>query len=66
VKKLLYQFDTDTLPSVFDNVVAYDGGADHVCSYGGEFFLDALVAAVDVVHAVDDGFALGDERGQDE
>ena len=35
MKKLLYQFDTDTLPSVFDNVVAYDGGADHVCSYGG-------------------------------
>jgi hypothetical protein len=40
--------------------------AANVCSYGGEFFLDALVAAVDVVHAVDDGFALGDERGQDE
>jgi methylenetetrahydrofolate/methylenetetrahydromethanopterin dehydrogenase (NADP+) len=35
VKKLLYQFDTDTLPSVFDNVVGYDGGADHVCAYGG-------------------------------
>jgi len=35
VKKLLYQFDTDQQPSVFDNVVAYDGGADHVCAYGG-------------------------------
>ena len=35
MKKLLYQFDTDTLPSVFDNVVGYDGGADHVCAYGG-------------------------------
>jgi hypothetical protein len=35
MKKLLYQFDTDTLPAVFDNVVAYDGGADHVCAYGG-------------------------------
>jgi hypothetical protein len=35
VKKLLYQFDTDPLPSVFDNVVAYDGGADHVAAYGG-------------------------------
>jgi hypothetical protein len=35
MKKLLYQFDTDTLPSVFDNVVAYDGGADHVSAYGG-------------------------------
>jgi hypothetical protein len=34
-KKLLYQFDTDPLPAVFDNVVAYDGGADHVCAYGG-------------------------------
>jgi hypothetical protein len=34
VKKLLYQFDTDPLPAVFDNVVAYDGGADHVCAYG--------------------------------
>lgn len=30
VKKLLYQFDTDDTPSVFDSVVAYDGGADHV------------------------------------
>lgn len=35
MKKLLYQFDTDALPSVFDNVVAYDGGADHVGAYGG-------------------------------
>jgi methylenetetrahydrofolate/methylenetetrahydromethanopterin dehydrogenase (NADP+) len=35
MKKLLYQFDTDALPSVFDNVVGYDGGADHVCAYGG-------------------------------
>ena len=35
MKKLLYQFDTDLLPAVFDNVVAYDGGADHVGAYGG-------------------------------
>jgi hypothetical protein len=35
MKKLLYQFDTDALPSVFDNVVGYDGGADHITSYGG-------------------------------
>jgi methylenetetrahydrofolate/methylenetetrahydromethanopterin dehydrogenase (NADP+) len=35
VKKLLYQFDTDALPSVFDNVVGYDGGADHISAYGG-------------------------------
>jgi methylenetetrahydrofolate/methylenetetrahydromethanopterin dehydrogenase (NADP+) len=34
MKKLLYQFDTDPVPSVFDNVVAYDGGADHVTAYG--------------------------------
>ena len=30
MKKLLYHFDTDPIPSVFDSVVAYDGGADHV------------------------------------
>ena len=35
MKKLLYQFDTDALPAVFDNVVAYDGGADHVTAYAG-------------------------------
>jgi methylenetetrahydrofolate/methylenetetrahydromethanopterin dehydrogenase (NADP+) len=35
MKKLLFQFDTDTYPSVFDTVVAYDGGADHVTGYGG-------------------------------
>ena len=35
MKKLLYQFDTDPHPAVFDNVVAYDGGADHVVAYGG-------------------------------
>jgi methylenetetrahydrofolate/methylenetetrahydromethanopterin dehydrogenase (NADP+) len=34
MKKLLYQFDTDPLPSVFDNVVGYDGGADHISAYG--------------------------------
>ncbi len=35
MKKLIFQFDTDINPSVFDTVVAYDGGADHVMSYGG-------------------------------
>lgn len=35
MKKLLFQFDTDPIPNVFDTVVAYDGGADHVTSYGG-------------------------------
>ncbi|MDX8129458.1 methylenetetrahydrofolate dehydrogenase [Methylomonas sp. LW13] len=34
MKKLLFQFDTDTHPSAFDTVVAYDGGADHVIGYG--------------------------------
>jgi len=33
MKKLLFQFDTDPYPSVFDTVVAYDGGADHVTGY---------------------------------
>ncbi len=35
MKKLLFQLDTDTYPSVFDTVVAYDGGADHVIGHGG-------------------------------
>jgi len=35
MKKLLFQFDTDTYPSTFDTVVAYDGGADHVIGHGG-------------------------------
>ena len=30
MKKLLFQFDTDSHASTFDTVVAYDGGADHV------------------------------------
>ena len=34
MKKLLFQFDTDNHPSVFDTVVAYDGGADHVIGHG--------------------------------
>ncbi|MGH1536948.1 MAG: NADP-dependent methylenetetrahydromethanopterin/methylenetetrahydrofolate dehydrogenase [Gammaproteobacteria bacterium] len=35
MKKLLYHFDTDSIPSVFDSVVAYDGGADHVTQLNG-------------------------------
>jgi hypothetical protein len=35
MKKLLFQLDTDCHPSVFDTVVAYDGGADHVIGHGG-------------------------------
>lgn len=34
MKKLLFQLDTDAHPAVFDTVVAYDGGADHVIGYG--------------------------------
>ena len=33
MKKLLFLFDTDSYPSVFDTVVAYDGGADRVAGY---------------------------------
>lgn len=33
MKKLLFLFDTDAVPSVFDTVVAYDGGADRVAGY---------------------------------
>lgn len=35
MKRLLVQLDGDRLPSVFDRIVAYDAGADHVLSYGG-------------------------------
>lgn len=35
MKKLLFQFDTDRFPAVFDTVVGYDGGADHVIGHGG-------------------------------
>lgn len=34
-KKLLFLLDTDPVPSVFDTVVGYDGGADHVIGYAG-------------------------------
>jgi len=33
--KLLFQLDTDPHPSVFDTVVGYDGGADHVIGHSG-------------------------------
>ena len=32
MRKLLFQFDSSRKPSVFDRVVAYDGGADKVLS----------------------------------
>src|SRR6185312_8328301 len=35
MRQLLLQLDSSRLPSVFDQVVAYDAGADVVMSYGG-------------------------------
>ena len=35
MKKLLLQLDSSRIPSVFDQVVAYDAGADEIMSYGG-------------------------------
>jgi ribulose 1,5-bisphosphate synthetase/thiazole synthase len=35
MRKLLLQLDSSRLPSVFDQIVAYDAGADIVMSYGG-------------------------------
>src|SRR5438093_12202852 len=35
MRKLLLQLDSSKLPSVFDRVVGYDGGAEDVMSYGG-------------------------------
>jgi hypothetical protein len=35
LKNLLVHLDTSPYPSVFDRIVAYDGGADEVMSYGG-------------------------------
>jgi methylenetetrahydrofolate/methylenetetrahydromethanopterin dehydrogenase (NADP+) len=35
MRNLLLQLDSSRLPSVFDQVVAYDGGADAIMSYGG-------------------------------
>ena len=45
-KKLLFQFDTDAMPSVFDTVVGYDGGADHITGYAN-VTLDNIGALVD-------------------
>lgn len=35
MKKLLLQLDTDPAPSIFDAVVAHDGGADHLMPLAG-------------------------------
>lgn len=46
MKKLLFLFDTDSMPSVFDTVVGYDGGADHVTGYA-DVTPDTVGALVD-------------------
>ena len=46
MKKLLFLFDTDPVPSVFDTVVGYDGGADHITGYAG-VTTDSVGALVD-------------------
>jgi hypothetical protein len=46
MKKLLLQLDSSRLPSVFDQVVAYDAGADAIMSYGGVVETDVR----DLVH----------------
>ena len=49
MKKLLFQLDTDGLASVFDTVVGFDGGADHVIPIAGvtpERALDLVDGAI--------------------
>ncbi len=48
MRKLLLQLDSSPHPSVFDRIVALDGGADEVMSYGG-ITVDAVR---DLVHGV--------------
>src|SRR5271163_354027 len=36
--------------------------ATDLCSYRAQLLFDSLVTAVDVVHAIDDGFTIGDQR----
>jgi methylenetetrahydrofolate/methylenetetrahydromethanopterin dehydrogenase (NADP+) len=35
MKRVLLLFDSDQIPNVYDVIVGYDGGADHIASYGG-------------------------------
>ena len=46
MRKLLIQLDSSSHPSVFDRIVAFDGGADEVMSYGGV----TVDAVRDLVH----------------
>jgi hypothetical protein len=35
MKRVLLLFDSDPIPNSYDIIVGYDGGADHIVSYGG-------------------------------
>jgi methylenetetrahydrofolate/methylenetetrahydromethanopterin dehydrogenase (NADP+) len=35
MKRVLLLFDSDPIPNAYDIIVGYDGGADHIVSYGG-------------------------------
>ncbi len=35
MKRLLLLLDSDPIPNAYDIIVGYDGGADHIVSYGG-------------------------------
>ena len=35
MKRLLLLLDSDPVPNAYDIIVGYDGGADHIVSYGG-------------------------------
>ena len=35
MKRLLLLLDSDPMPNAYDIIVGYDGGADHIVSYGG-------------------------------
>jgi methylenetetrahydrofolate/methylenetetrahydromethanopterin dehydrogenase (NADP+) len=35
MKRLLLLLDSDPMPNSYDIIVGYDGGADHIVSYGG-------------------------------
>ena len=65
LESLVFSSDGDRRCLAFwvaeDVAEAADLGAD-----AAEFFFEVLVAAVEVVDAVEDGFAIGDERGEDE
>jgi hypothetical protein len=49
------------LPLTEDVSEASDLGA-----HAAEFLLNLLIAAIDVIDAIKDGFAVGDEGGEDE